>query len=56
MQLGAMPLVNSGKPKEIGATDIDTAALDNRLKNIEKQQMYILIAIAITLFLILYKK
>jgi hypothetical protein len=56
MQLGAMPVKNSGKPKEIGASDIDFTAIDERLKKIEKQQMYILIAIAITLFLILRKK
>lgn len=51
-----MPVMSSEKPKEIGAMDIDTTALDNRLKTIEKQQMYIMIALAVTLFLILYKK
>lgn len=56
MQLGAMPLKNEVKPTQIGANDIDTTAIEARLENIEKKQTYILIAIAITLFLILYKK
>lgn len=50
-----MPVINSEKPKEIGAMDIDTTALDNRLKTIEKQQMYIMIALAVVLFLTIYK-
>lgn len=56
MQLGAMPIQNNAKPTQIGANDIDTSAIEARLDSIEKKQTYILIAIAITLFLILYKK
>lgn len=50
-----MPVINSEKPKEISATDIDATAFDNRLKTIEKQQMYIMIALAVVLFLTIYK-
>jgi hypothetical protein len=56
MQLGAMPVKNSGKEKEIGATDIDTSAIEERLKAIERNQMIIMVAIAITLFLLIRKK
>lgn len=56
MQLGAMPVKNEVKPTQIGANDIDTTAIENRLESIEKKQNYILIALAITLFLMLYKK
>jgi hypothetical protein len=56
MQLGAMPVQNSSNTKEIGANDIDTSAIDARLKAIERNQMIIMVAIAITLFLILRKK
>lgn len=56
MQLGAMPILNNSNKKEIGATDIDFSAIEERLKKIERNQMIIMIAIAVTLFLTISKK
>lgn len=58
MRLGAMPIIQEKKEiiKEIGATDLDLSPIEDRLKKIETQQMMILIALAILLFLTLQKK
>jgi hypothetical protein len=58
MRLGAMPIIQEKKEiiKEIGATDLDLTPIEDRLKKIETQQMMILIALAVLLFLTLQKK
>ena len=58
MRLGSMPIVQDKKEiiKEIGATDLDLSPLEDRLKKIETQQMIILIALAVILFMTLQKK
>jgi hypothetical protein len=58
MRLGSMPIIDEKKEiiREIGATDIDLKPIEDRLKKIETQQMYILIALAVVLFLSLNKK
>ena len=58
MRLGSMPIIQEKKEiiKEIGATDIDLKPIEDRLKKIETQQMLILIALAVIVFLSLNKK
>jgi hypothetical protein len=58
MRLGSMPIIEEKKEiiKEIGASDVDFSAIDDRLKKIETQQMYILIAVAVIVILMLTKK
>lgn len=58
MRLGSMPIIDEKKEiiREIGATDIDLKPIEDRLKKIETQQMYILIALAVVLFLSFSKK
>jgi hypothetical protein len=53
-----MPIIQEKKEiiKEIGATDLDLSPIEDRLKKIETQQMMILIALAVLLFLTLQKK
>lgn len=58
MRLGSMPIIQEKKEiiKEIGATDLDIKPIEERLKKIETQQMLILIALAVIVFLSLNKK
>ena len=58
MRLGSMPIIQEKKEiiNEIGATDLDLTPIEERLKKIETQQMIILIALAVLLFLTLQKK
>lgn len=58
MRLGALPIIEEKKEiiKEIGASDIDFKPIEDRLKKIETQQMFILVALAIIVFLTLNKK
>jgi hypothetical protein len=58
MRLGSLPIIEEKKEiiKEIGASDIDFSPIEDRLKKIETQQMFILVALAIIVFLTLNKK
>lgn len=58
MRLGSMPIIEEKKEiiREIGASDIDLKPLEDRLKKIETQQMIILIALVVIVFLMLNKK
>jgi len=58
MRLGSLPIIEEKKEiiKEIGASDIDFSPIEDRLKKIETQQMFILFALAIIVFLTLNKK
>lgn len=58
MRLGSMPIIDEKKEiiREIGATDIDLKPIEDRLKKIETQQLMILIALAVVLFLSFSKK
>lgn len=58
MRLGSMPIIEEKKDiiREIGASDIDLKPLEDRLKKIETQQMIILIALVVIVFLMLNKK